>query len=282
MTRTPPTIENGTVPPRRVPYAAHRTREHLTPSEIEHLIEVARKRGRYGHRDATMILLAYRHGLRVSELVALRWDQVDLKQGLLQVNRLKRGTPSTHPLRGPELRSLRQLERDFPLSSYVFQTERGGPMTAAGFRKMLERTGQLQTSPSPSTRTCSGTPAATSSPTTARTPARSSTTWAIATSSTPCATPIYPPTASRSSGRIKQTDLQSKKLSFLRPIADIPWRVRAHPLPPVGRVWISPEAARILEPCHIGQRLIRVSLCNLSPDPDTGIHLCLTWPGMPA
>jgi integrase len=125
MTRTPPTIENGTVPPRRVPYAAHRTREHLTPSEIEHLIEVARKRGRYGHRDATMILLAYRHGLRVSELVALRWDQVDLKQELLQVNRLKRGTPSTHPLRGPELRSLRQLERDFPLS-FVCLPDRAG------------------------------------------------------------------------------------------------------------------------------------------------------------
>jgi hypothetical protein len=55
MTRTPPTIENGTVPPRRVPYSARRTREHLTPSEVKHLIEVARKRGRYGQRDATMI-----------------------------------------------------------------------------------------------------------------------------------------------------------------------------------------------------------------------------------
>jgi type 1 fimbriae regulatory protein FimB/type 1 fimbriae regulatory protein FimE len=106
-------------------------------------MKVARARSRYGHRDATMILLSYRHGLRVSELVALRWDQVDLKQGLLQVSRLKRGTPSVHPLRGPEIRALRQLAREYPFSPYLFVTERGGPMTAAGFRKMLARTGEL-------------------------------------------------------------------------------------------------------------------------------------------
>jgi type 1 fimbriae regulatory protein FimE len=58
-------------------------------------------------------MLAYRHGLRVSELVALRWDAVDLGQGLLHVRRLKGGTDSTHPLRGPELRALRRLQRDY-------------------------------------------------------------------------------------------------------------------------------------------------------------------------
>jgi integrase len=87
-------------------------------------------------------MLLYRHGFRVSELVALRWDQFDLKQGLVHVNRLKNGVPSTHPLRGPELRGLRQLQRDYP-GAYVFATERGGPMTTATVRKMIARAGEV-------------------------------------------------------------------------------------------------------------------------------------------
>jgi integrase len=139
---TPSTL-NGTVPPRRVPNRERRSREHVTPGEVELLMEAAKGRGRYGHRDATLMLLAYRHGLRVSELVALRWDQVDLAGGMLHVNRVKRGTASVHPLRGPELRALRKLEREGPTGgSYVFASERGGPMTAAGFRKMLARAGE--------------------------------------------------------------------------------------------------------------------------------------------
>ena len=67
----------------------------------------ARKHGRYGHRDATMILVAYRHGLRVSELVDLRWDQIDLETANLAVRRVKKGSPATHPIRGDELRALR-------------------------------------------------------------------------------------------------------------------------------------------------------------------------------
>src|SRR4051794_33563793 len=87
-------------PPRKRPNAATRSREYLTPSEVDRLREAAAKRGRHGTCDAAMILLAYRHGLRVSELVALRWEQVNLKQGLLHVRRRKNGSPSTHPLRG--------------------------------------------------------------------------------------------------------------------------------------------------------------------------------------
>jgi type 1 fimbriae regulatory protein FimB/type 1 fimbriae regulatory protein FimE len=91
--------------------------------------------------------MAYRHGLRVSELVALRWDQVDLKAGLLHVARKKNGTPSTHPLRGVDLRALRKLRREmveagqgvFP---YIFITERGGPMTTDNVRKMVQRAGE--------------------------------------------------------------------------------------------------------------------------------------------
>src|SRR5262245_36298441 len=85
-----PSTENGKVgrtgPPRRVPNRERRTREHLTPAEAERLIAAAGRVGRHGDRDSTLLLLTYRHGLRVSELIALRWEQVDLKQGLLHVN----------------------------------------------------------------------------------------------------------------------------------------------------------------------------------------------------
>ena len=83
-----------------------------------------------------------RHGLRVSELVALRWDQVDLKLGHLHVARLKNGVTSTHPLRGPELRALRRLQRDYPASPYVFTTERRGPLTDSAVRKIVARAGE--------------------------------------------------------------------------------------------------------------------------------------------
>ena len=134
-----PNIKSGTVPPTFVSYKEKRPREYLVPHEVEELIAVAKKRGRCGHRDATMILLAYRHGLRVSELCALRWEQIDFDTGLFHVRRLKRGIPSVHPLRGTELRTLRKLQRESPPSSYLFITERGSPMTAAGFRKLLTR-----------------------------------------------------------------------------------------------------------------------------------------------
>jgi type 1 fimbriae regulatory protein FimB/type 1 fimbriae regulatory protein FimE len=86
---------------------------------VEALLQTARTVGRHGHRDATLILLAYRHGLRVAELVALRWEQVDLRQGLLHVVWIKHGVPSTHPLRGPELRALRRLQRDYSDTPYT-------------------------------------------------------------------------------------------------------------------------------------------------------------------
>jgi integrase len=137
-------------PPRRVPNAKARTREYLTPAEVRSLMRTAAKRGRYGQRDATLILVTYRHGLRVSEVAALRWDQIDVKVGLLHVRRLKSGTPSTHPLQGDELRALRQLRRDWPDGGgHVFVTERGGPISAAGIRKTLARIGEEAGMPFP-------------------------------------------------------------------------------------------------------------------------------------
>ncbi len=105
-------------------------------------MSAAKSLGRHGHRDTTLILLAYRHGFRVSELVSLRWDQIDLKQGLLHVGRLKNGTPSNHPIRGPEIRALRRLRREYPETPYVFVTERRGPLTASTVRKIVARAGK--------------------------------------------------------------------------------------------------------------------------------------------
>jgi len=106
-------------------------------------MKAAKTMGRHSHRNETLILLAFRHGLRVSELVALRWDQIELKRGVLHVTRNKNGSPSTHPLRGPELRALRRVKRDYPDSPYVFNTDRKGPIAAASVRKIVAKAGEL-------------------------------------------------------------------------------------------------------------------------------------------
>ena len=141
----PPTTDNGTVtaphPPRRRPNAEVRAREYLTDAEVNRLIAAAGA-NRYGHRDATMVLVAYRHGLRASELVGIRWDSVDFTHGRLHVNRAKSGSPSVHPLSGRELRALRRLRRDQePDSPFIFTSERAAPFTPAGFRKLVARLG---------------------------------------------------------------------------------------------------------------------------------------------
>ena len=137
-----PNTVKRTVAPGRRPNAELRTREHLTEAEVNKLMAAARG-NRYGHRDATMILMAFRHGLRASELVDLRWNQIEFgRNAALHVRRAKSGTPSTHPIQGDELRALRQLQREQdPPSSFVFVTERGAPFTTAGFARMIERLG---------------------------------------------------------------------------------------------------------------------------------------------
>jgi site-specific recombinase XerD len=97
-------------------------------AEVEKLM-AATKGNRWGHRDATMVLLAFRHGLRAS------WSK-----GLLHVRRVKQGTPATHPLTGRELRALRRLQREqTPKSPFVFVSERGHAIAIRGFQAMVER-----------------------------------------------------------------------------------------------------------------------------------------------
>jgi type 1 fimbriae regulatory protein FimB/type 1 fimbriae regulatory protein FimE len=141
--RTPktPKPQNRKIP-RRPPNAELRTREYLIEDEVEALMAAARGIGRHGHRDATLVLLGFRHGLRVAELVALLWSQVDLKHGLLHVRRVKNGTPATHPIRGPEIRALRRLRRQYPESLYVFTTERKAPLTDSTVRHIVKRAGE--------------------------------------------------------------------------------------------------------------------------------------------
>jgi integrase len=136
-----PVTEKRAVAPRRQPNRELRSREHLTETEVENLIEAA-KDNRYGHRDATMILVAYRHGLRASEICDMRWEQIDFNSATLHVRRVKNGKPSTHPVRGDELRALRKLQREAPKSPFLFVSERGGPFTTDSFNWMVKRAGR--------------------------------------------------------------------------------------------------------------------------------------------
>ena len=124
--------------PTRPANADLRTREYLTPAEVEKLIREARK-GRYGHRDATLILIAYRHGLRAVEVCDLEWAQVEFSRtASLHVRRAKNGKPAVHPLRGDEVRALRELQRQGQ-GSFVFETERGGPFTTDAVNRLVKR-----------------------------------------------------------------------------------------------------------------------------------------------
>lgn len=120
-----------------------RSREYLTSREVDALIRAVKDTGRHRHRNATMILVAYRHGLRVGEIVTLRWDQVDLEERVLHVVRLKNGRASNHPLGRIETRALRRLRRESKPSPFVFVSERGGPMTTANVHKLIAHAGRV-------------------------------------------------------------------------------------------------------------------------------------------
>lgn len=137
-----PSTVNCTVALRR-PNAELRTREHLTTDEVERLIDSASS-NRQGQRDALMVLLAFRHGLRAAEVCDLRWEQIDFSSATLHVRRIKHGTPATHPLTGREMRALRRHQRASPGApgAFVFVSERGAPLSAPGFSRMVERAGR--------------------------------------------------------------------------------------------------------------------------------------------
>ncbi len=131
-------------------YSEVRTREHLLSEEVEAMRSALKKsNGRHAHRDSTLILIIYRHGLRVSEASTLRWEQIDFKGGTIYVKRVKKGIPSVQPLYGDEIRSLRKLQRDYPASPYVFQSSRLGPLARDTVSAIVERAGKLAGLPFP-------------------------------------------------------------------------------------------------------------------------------------
>jgi integrase len=134
-----PAQEKRTVTPLRRPNSELRPREHLTEREVEKLIATA-KGNRHGQRDSTMLLVAFRHGLRASELCGLQWSDIEFETGTLHLRRAKGGTTATHPLLGDELRALRALRRAAK-SPFVFVSERNAPFSVAGFAKLVERAG---------------------------------------------------------------------------------------------------------------------------------------------
>jgi type 1 fimbriae regulatory protein FimB/type 1 fimbriae regulatory protein FimE len=147
-----PSRENRQVDLRRVKNLELRGREYLTPDEIEKLIKAA-KASRNAHRDATIVLMVYRHGLRASEAVALEWSQLtlDTRAPMLQVRRVKNGNSNPiHVVRGDEQRALRQLRREQePKSPFVFTTERGGPFTPDAINNLIKALGRKAELPFP-------------------------------------------------------------------------------------------------------------------------------------
>jgi len=129
-------------PPTKPYNVTRRSREYLTAEEVDLLMRAARRQGRYGQRNATLILLMYRHGLRVAEVVRLQWDMLDLKAALLHVRRVKNGLAALHPLRGTELRALRQLQHAYAGMAYVFISERGSPLTTRTVYHIIAEAGR--------------------------------------------------------------------------------------------------------------------------------------------
>ena len=128
-------------PPPRKPNAEKRARKYLTPDEVKTMIDAAKSVGRHGFRDALLILTMYRHALRVSELIDLKWEQFDLDKRRFHVNRSKNGDPSIHFLEGDEIGALRKLRRANDASSFVFVSERQGPLSLNVVHKIVVRAG---------------------------------------------------------------------------------------------------------------------------------------------
>ncbi len=129
-------------PPAKPRNIDQREREFLTPAEVKRLIEAAKETGRHGERDALLILMSYRHALRVGEIIDLQWEQVKLDAKKLQVRRMKNGDDSVHYLEQDEINALRKLRRDYQDTDHVFCSERQGPLSSRTVHWIVARAGE--------------------------------------------------------------------------------------------------------------------------------------------
>lgn len=113
------------------------------PDEMERLIDAAKSVGRYQAGDSLLILLLWRHGLRVSEAIDLRWSNIDWDTAHLYVKRRKNGRHSNQPIDGRELRLLRALKRESNGQPWIFMSERGTPLNDDTVRKIVKRAGEV-------------------------------------------------------------------------------------------------------------------------------------------
>lgn len=125
-------------PPRRTKYSLVRTREYLTSDEVERVIKASRV-GRCGARNALMLSLTYHHGLRVSELLDLRWDDIDWKDGTIFIRRLKGSTSNRQPILKDDLRGLRRLEK---VGQYIFLSTWGSTLTRRAMHAIISNAGK--------------------------------------------------------------------------------------------------------------------------------------------
>ena len=122
--------------------AAGKSRRYLLPQEIDRLLAAAREEGTYAQRNYTMLLLCYRHGLRLKEIIDLRWNMIDLKNKTLRVVRIGGKKKSVHPLRPDEVQALRQLKNDFPKTAYVFISRFGSRLSERSISRVFVQLGR--------------------------------------------------------------------------------------------------------------------------------------------
>ena len=137
-------------PPILTPYAKRRPRKFLVDHEVNLTQKAAGSLGRYKHRDSTLILITYRHALRVSEIAALRWDQINFQDNELYVSRLKGSVDGVHPLTKIEIKALRKLSVENAKtcnSPYVFLSSRRGALHPRTIWGIIRRAGEVANLP---------------------------------------------------------------------------------------------------------------------------------------
>lgn len=130
------------VPPKKKPNVELRSREFITPAELDKLVTSAKKVGRHGERDSFLIFLAYRHAMRSTEISKLMWNDVDFDNQKISFKRLKSGIVGEHSLNYFEIQKLKELKESNKGSKYIFCSERQGALTSRAIHSIISRAGE--------------------------------------------------------------------------------------------------------------------------------------------